>query len=415
MTDRLPPRGGMFRSLARPNYRLWAAGTLVSNIGTWMQRTSQDWLVLTQLTQNSASAVGIVVALQFGPTLLLLPFTGFAADYFDRRKLMMLTQAAMAMLALALGVLTVTAAVQLWHVYVFAFVFGCVSAFDAPARQTFVTELVGDKNLANAVALNSTSFNAARMIGPAVAGLCIAAWGTGWAFLINGFSFLAVLASLLLLNRNELRHSERATIFRGNFRASLGYVRARGDLKTMFVMIFLVGTFAFNFSIFILTMAVKVFGVDADRYGLLMSLMAAGTIIAALLSAGRERPTIKTLTIGALALACALGIAASSISYWMFAASLVLVGLAWMTFNNTGNSLVQLSSEPAMRGRIVALRLAIMTAGIPIGAPLVGIAADRFGPRLGLVIGALACLISGLVGWRYLRARKEARRPPSET
>src|SRR5580693_894696 len=176
---------GVFRSLRSANYRVWAAGALVSNVGTWMQRTAQDWLVLTQLTRNNATALGLVMALQFGPHILLLPWTGFAADRLDRRKLLIGTQAGMGALALALSMLTIAGQVQLWQVYVIAFAQGCVTAFDAPARHTFVAELVGDADLANAVALNSTSFNAGRMIGPAVAGVIIAAVGSGWAFLIN--------------------------------------------------------------------------------------------------------------------------------------------------------------------------------------------------------------------------------------
>src|SRR5580693_4550095 len=172
----------VFRSLRVLNYRVWAGGALVSNVGTWMQRTAQDWLVLTQLTHNNATAVGVVMALQFGPQVLLLPWTGFAADHFDRRKLLIATQAAMGALALGLGILVVTGLIQLWHVYVFAFLLGCVTAFDSPTRQTFVSDLVVEADLSNAVALNSTSFNGARMIGPAAAGILIAAVGTGWVF-----------------------------------------------------------------------------------------------------------------------------------------------------------------------------------------------------------------------------------------
>ena len=194
-----------FRSLRGYNYRIWAGGALVSNIGTWMQRIAQDWLVLTQLTHNNATAVGAVMALQFGPQLLLLPLTGFVADHMDRRKLLFATQAALGTLALGLGLLTVTGLVQLWQVYVFALLLGCVSAFDAPIRQTFISDLVGEDNLSNAVALNSTSFNAARMIGPAVAGLLIAAVGCGWVFILNAISFAAVLYSLTLLRIGELQ------------------------------------------------------------------------------------------------------------------------------------------------------------------------------------------------------------------
>ena len=260
---------GVFRSLRGFNYRAWAAGAFVSNVGTWMQRTAQDWLVLTQLTHYDASAVGTVMALQFGPQLLLLPWTGFAADHYNQRKLLIATQSTMGMLALVLGLLTVTGVVQLWHVYVLAFLFGCAAAFDAPVRQTFVAELVGDADLPNAVALNSTSFNAARMIGPAVTGLVIAGIGTGWAFLFNGISFVAVLISLCVLRRSELHPNMRAHSTLGGLTEGFRYLRTRPDLKAIAVMLFLVGTFGLNFPIFISTMAVGVFHANARGYGLL--------------------------------------------------------------------------------------------------------------------------------------------------
>ena len=206
---------GAFRSLQSSNYRIWAAGALVSNIGTWMQRIAQDWLVLTQLTDHNATAVGVVMALQYGPHLVLLPLTGYAADLLDRRKLLLATQLGMSVLAAILGLLTITGTIRLWEVYVIALVQGCITAFDAPARHTFVAELVGETDLPNAVALNSTSFNAARMIGPAAAGLIIAAVGSGWAFLINAASFVAVLGSLSLLRVADLHRSDKATRSRG--------------------------------------------------------------------------------------------------------------------------------------------------------------------------------------------------------
>jgi MFS family permease len=224
------PGARVFRSLRNPNYRLWASGALVSNIGTWMQRMAQDWLVLTQLTHHSAAAVGWVMALQFGPQLLFLPWTGFAADHFNQRKLLMVTQAALGVFALVLGLLTITGVVQLWEVYLLAFLSGSAAAFDAPVRQTFVAELVGDEDLPNAIALNSTTFNAARMVGPAVAGLTIAAIGTGWAFVINGASFGAVLVSLTLLRVSELRPRARVPRARGSFLEGFRYVWGRPDL-----------------------------------------------------------------------------------------------------------------------------------------------------------------------------------------
>jgi MFS family permease len=260
---------GAFRALSSFNYRVWAAGALVSNIGTWMQRIAQDWLVLTQLTNHDASAVGIVMGLQFAPQLLLLPWTGLAADRFNQRKLLMLTQATMGILALILGVLTIEGVTRLWHVYVFAFLFGSAAALDAPVRQTFVAELVGDEHLPNAVALNSTSFNAARMIGPALAGLLIAKVGSGWAFLINGISFAGVLISMSLFRVSELQPSVRARRAPGGFMEGFRYVWGRADLRAIMIMLFLIGTFGLNFPIFISTMAVKVFHSDAKGFGLL--------------------------------------------------------------------------------------------------------------------------------------------------
>src|SRR6202035_1538323 len=246
----------MFRSLRGFNYRVWACGALVSNVGTWMQRIAQGWLVVTQLTHNNATAMGVVMAWQFGPHLLLLPLAGFAADHLDRRKLLICTQAAMGLLALGLGLLVVTGLVRLWHVYIFAFLLGCAAAFDSPARQAFVSELVEERDLPNAVGLNSTSFNAARMIGPAIAGGLIAGVGSGWVFLINAFSFVAVLCSLALLRRDELKPSHRAVSARGSFVEGFRYVWRRPDLRVILFMLFLVGTFGLNFSIFISTMSV---------------------------------------------------------------------------------------------------------------------------------------------------------------
>ena len=323
--SREAPFTGVFRSLRGFNYRVWAAGAFVSNIGTWMQRTAQDWLVLTQLTHHNASAVGMVMALQFGPQLLLLPWTGFAADHFNQRKLLIATQATMGVLALALGLLTVTGIVQLWHVYVFAFLFGCAAAFDAPVRQTFVAELVGDADLPNAVALNSTSFNAARMIGPAVAGLVIAAIGTGWAFLINGASFVAVLVSLAFL-RISRAASERArhTAPRAASPKGCAMSGSRPDLKAILVMLFLIGTFGLNFPIFISTMAVGVFHADARGYGLLSSIMAIGTVAGrAARRRPRARPRFSLLLLGAGLFGLGCTLAAIAPSYWLFAAALV--------------------------------------------------------------------------------------------
>ncbi|MDR5815492.1 MULTISPECIES: MFS transporter [unclassified Caballeronia] len=399
-----------FRSLKVFNYRLWAAGALVSNVGTWMQRTAQDWLVLTQLTHHNASAVGTVMALQFGPQIVLLPWTGYAADHYDQRKLLMFTQATMGALALALGVLTVTGVVVLWHVYVFALLFGCASAFDGPVRQTFVGSLVGDADLHNAVALNSTSFNAGRMIGPAVAGLVIGSVGTGWAFLVNGVSFVAVLVSMSWFRRSELRESARAGRARKGMSEGFRYAWSRPDLKAILVMLFLIGTFGLNFPIFISTMAVGVFHTDARGYGLLSSFMAIGTISGALLAAGRGRPRFGAILAGAGMFGVGCTFAAVAPTYWLFAGALAVIGVAALTFTNTTNSLMQISTEPAMRGRVMALRLAIALGGTPIGAPVVGWVANHLGPRWALGIGALSGFAAVSVGGYALsRIRREQR------
>jgi MFS family permease len=374
-----------------------------------MQRTAQDWLVLTQLTDNNATAVGIVIALQFGPRMLLLPFTGFAADYMDRRKLLIATQSAMGVLALGLGLLTVSGLVQLWEVYVFAFLLGCATALDAPARQTFVSELVEETQLANAVALNSTSFNAARMIGPAVAGILIATVGTGWVFIINAASFAAVLGSLNLLRVGELYKGARAVKARGSIGDGFRYVWKRPDMKVIMLMVFIVGTLGMNFPIFISTMSVSVFHAGPGEYGILTSTMAIGSVAGALLSAGRERPNIALMTIGATLFGTGFLLASVMPNYWLFGITLILIGVAVQTLTTAANSIIQLSTEPAMRGRVMAIFMAVALGGAPLGAPIVGWLADKFGPRWALCIGAAAGFASALVGLRYMARTRRMR------
>jgi MFS family permease len=401
---------GRFRSLRSFNFRLWTAGALVSNIGTWMQRVAQDWLVLTQLTHRNASALGIVMSLQFAPQLLFLPWTGSAADRLNQRKLLMLTQATMGVLALILGALTIAGIVRLWQVYLLAFLSGSAAALDAPVRQTFVAEMVGDEDLHNAVALNSMSFNAAQIVGPAVAGLLIAGVGIGWAFLLNGLSFAAVLVSMSCFRLSELRSSARAQRTASGFMEGVRYVWRRPDLRAILIMLFLIGTFGFNFPIFISTMAVSVFHSDARGFGLLSSIMAAGTLAGSLYAAGRRRPGLASLALGAAVFGLGCSLAGMAPGYWRFAAALALSGAAVLTFTNGTNSMMQLSTEPAMRGRVMALRVAIALGGTPIGAPICGWVANRFGPRWALGIAAASGFIAALVA-AYVLARR--RRPAS--
>ncbi len=394
-----------FRSLANPDYRLWAGGSLISNVGTWFQRIAQDWLVLTQLTHHSATTVGLVMALQALPTLLLLPLTGAAADNRDRRRLLIATQAALGILALALGVLTLTHRIALWQVFVIALLFGCVTAFDGPARQTFVADLVADEHLSNAVALNATTFNVARMIGPALAGALIAAFGTGWAFMVNGASFVAVLCSLLFVRpaiRAGRAPGPRPRPPRGQFAEGLRYARSRSDLRAVLAMTFLIGTFGLNYPIFVSTMAVTVFRSGASRYGSLMAVMAVGAIVGALQAARRDSPTVVSLLAASALFGVALLAASACPDLWLFGVALAVAGGASVSFTTSTGSFLQIASDRGMRGRIASLRLALGLGGTPIGAPAMGWAADRFGPRVALALGALSGIAAAAIGLRYL-------------
>ena len=392
----------MFRSLSGFNYRLWFAGALVSNIGTWMQRTAQDWIVLTELTDNDAVAVGITMSLQLGPQLLLVPWSGLIADRFDRRKLLIATQSAMAILGLGLGLIVVLGVAELWHVYAFALALGVASAIDAPARQAFVSELVTEANLPNAVSLNSASFNGARLFGPAVAGLLTVAVGAGWVFLINGFTFAAVLLSLIFLRQGELRRAPRAPRGPGQLRAGISYVRHRPDILVILVIVFVIGTFGMNFAIFAATMASEVFHHGAGEFGLLSSMIAIGSTAGALLAARRERPRMRVLFVACAAFGVTTALAAAMPTYWTFAAALVLVGFTAITLMTTANSLVQTTTAPVMRGRVMALYMAVFMGGTPLGAPIVGLVANVFGPRWALGVGALSGLVAAAVGVTWM-------------
>jgi MFS family permease len=391
-----------FRSLAGINYRLWFAGALVSNIGTWMQRTAQDWIVLTELTDHDAVAVGITMALQLGPQLLLVPVSGLIADRFDKRRLLLATNLTMGVLAAGLGALTLSGAAELWQVYLFALALGVTSAIDAPARQAFVSELVSERNLPNAVSLNSASFNGARLVGPAAAGILTASVGAGWVFSINALTFAATLIALLLMHRDELRPAPRAASGRGQLLKGLSYVASRADLIVIFIIVFLIGTFGLNFAIFTSTMASVEFNHGAGEFGLLSSVLAIGSVAGALLSARRERPRMRTVILSAGAFGVSLAIASVMPTYWSFAIALVLVGFSGITLMTTANGVVQTRTAPEMRGRVMALYLAIFMGGTPLGAPIVGYVANELGPRWAIGVGATAGVLAALVGLVYL-------------
>lgn len=396
----------MFRSLSVRNYRLWFGGALVSNTGAWMQRIAQDWLVLTQLTDDDATAVGITMALNFAPQLLLVPLTGVVADRFNRRTILFITQITMALLGLGLGILTLTGVVQLWMVFSFALALGLASAFDAPVRQAFVSELVPADKLSNAVSLNATAFNVARLFGPAVAGLLVAAVGSGWVFMINAASFVGVLLALALLRPSEFQTFKRAKRGTG-LRDGLRYVRGRPDIVLVLVLVFLMGTFGFNFSVFLATMARVEFDRDADVFGVLSSVLAIGSIIGALLAARRERPRLRTIALAGLGFGIGLGVAAVSPNIYVFGATLVFTGFCSLTMMTTANAYVQTTVRPSMRGRVMALYLAIFLGGTPLGAPIVGLVADTLGPRYALGVGMLAgFLTAAIAAVFYVRSRE---------
>ncbi len=332
----------------------------------------------------------------------MLPLTGYAADRFDRRRLLVVTQALQGALALGLGILTVTGVVELWHVYSFAFLLGCVTAFDAPSRQTFVAELVSDRNLSNAVALNSTSFQVARMVGPAIAGLLIAAVGTGWVFLINAATYGAVLAALAAMRQAELHRHERATRKPGSLIEGFRYVRGRPDLVAVLLMLFLFATFGMNFAVFVSAMAVTVFGTGPGGFGALSSMLAVGSVAGALFSAHREKPRAILLLASAFFMGIGLAAAAAMPTYLSFGLALMAVGWCAQTFMTTANGTIQLWTEPVMRGRVMAIYMGIVQGCTPLGAPLVGWVANHYGARWSLMVGSVAGLLATVVGISYL-------------
>ena len=397
-----------FSSLSIRNYRIYAAGSLVSNTGTWMGRVAQDWLVLTQLTNHSSTALGAVTGLQFLPFLLLAPVTGMIADRFSKRRILLITQSFLALSALLLAVLVLTGTVTLWHVYVLAFLQGIATAVDNPARQTFVSEMVPRESLNNAVSLNSASFNAGRLVGPGVAGLVIAAFGTGLALLLNGLSFFFVLASLLLMRVRELTPSARSR-GKGQIREGVAYVRSRPDIMLVMALVFVLGTFGMNFQITMALMATREFHKGPMEYGVLGSIMAVGSLSAALLSARRNNPRLRVLLIALIGFAISSALAAIAPTYLFFALALVPVGLSALTALTTANAMVQLSVDAAMRGRVMALYMAIFLGGAPLGSPLIGWLGDVAGARWTIGVGSLAVGLS-LVGVAlFLRRRNTVR------
>lgn len=384
-----------FQALSVRNFRLYTMGGIVSNTGTWMQRVAQDWLVL-ELT-HSGVALGITTALQFLPFLLVTPYAGLLADRSSKRKLLTLTQLSLAASAGLLGVLAVTGLIQVWQVFILAFVFGVGTSFDAPARQSFVVEMVGRDNLPNAVGLNSASFNAGRIVGPGLAGLLIAALGsgpeaTGWVILINAVSYLAVVTSLRLMRASELTPSVPLARAKGALRDGVRYVSARPDLVFVFVVAFATGTFGMNFQMTSALMATGEFHKGASEYGILGTMMAIGSLTGALLSARRGYPRRVVLVLAATAFALADIASGLMPTYLAFALFLPVVGISAMTLLNSLQMVVQLSVDADIRGRVVALYMMTLMGGTPFGAPVIGWVGQTFGARWTLIGGGLTML-----------------------
>lgn len=398
-----------FRALGVRNYRVYAIGSFISNIGTWMQNTAQAWLVL--VLTSSGSALGITVALQLLPTLLLSPMGGVIADQFPKRTVLRIMQVAMAVPAAVLGVLAVTGVVQVWHVYVLAFVFGVGRALEAPARQAFVAEMVGRDDLGNAVALNSASFNAGRLIGPGVAGLLIAAFGagvdgTGWVITLNALSYAASFVALQMLDLTRLRPTPLMSKRIGAIREGVAYVRTRPDLVLVLACVLCLGGFGMSFQITSALMATDEFGKGAEEFGILGSILAVGSFFGALLAARRARPRLRLVVGGGLLFAVLQTVSGLMPTFTTYALVLPFLGLSALTVITSANAFIQLTSAPEMRGRVASIFLMLAIGSVPLTAPIVGWLGEEFGARAALVATGVATGIGiGIAALWFLRQR----------
>jgi MFS family permease len=393
-----------FRSLRVRNYRLFFFGQLVSVSGTWMQQVAQDWLVL-RLT-NEPLPLGITTALQFTPILALGAWAGVVADRLDKRRLLLATQAAMAALALVLGILTATGAIRLWMVYLLALLLGFATAFDMPTRQAFVSEMVGPGQVVNAIGLNSAVFNSARVIGPAAAGVVIATVGIATAFLVNAVSYLAVIGGLLAMDPARLHRLPPVERASGQIRAGLRYVWTTPVLRSTIALVAVVGTLGLNFRVALPLLARFTFGGDATVYGALASIMAAGSVVGALAAARRSRPS-PALLLGSVAVFGVLSVAAAAApTLALEMVVLAPLGLASIAFLATANSTVQLGSSPELRGRVMALYGLVFLGSTPLGGLLAGWMADRFGPRSIMLLAGVSSLVAAGVAAVLMRRRR---------
>jgi MFS family permease len=383
----------IFRSLSVRNYRLFASGQVVSLTGSWMQRVGQDWLVL-RLSHNSGTAIGITTGLQFLPLLLFGLYGGVIADRYPKRLLLIGTQAAMAVQAIAIAALDLSHMATIGDVYVLAFLLGMATAIDNPTRQAFVTEMVGPEHVVNAIGLNSATFNTARIVGPALAGLMIDLVGTGWVFVANAASFVAVIGSLLMMRDSELVRMPRVPRAPGQVREGLRYLRTERDLLVPIVLVGVIGTLGFNFQITLALMDKVVLHRGAGAFGILSSSIAVGSLAGALIGARRVRPTRRRGVGSAAGFGVAACVAALMPNYLTLVLLLLPTGFGAIMFSTAANSTVQLGSDPAMRGRVMGLYMLVFAGGTPIGAPLVGWIAQAFGPRASIMLGGVSAIVA---------------------
>jgi MFS family permease len=401
-----------FAALSVPNYRRYVSGQAVSLIGTWMQMTAQSWLVWT-LT-HSSTALGIVIAAQTLPVLLLGPYGGVVADRIDKRRLMIILQSVMGVQALVLGVLTVTGAVTVWEIGVLAALLGLNNAFENPARQSFMLELVGPEHLRNAVSLNSVLVNVARSIGPAIAGLLIATVGTGVCFLANAGSFAAVVASLVTMDRSQLRPTTPTPRARGQLREGLRYVRRTPELAVPLMMMGVVGCLTYEFQVSLPVMASRGLHEGATGFGFMTAAMGIGAVAGGLFVAARGKTGLRPLVLAASGFGIAMTFATLAPSIAVELVALTFVGAASLAFMSTGNSTLQLGAAPNMRGRVMALWFVSFQGSTPIGGPIIGALMAASGARAGLGLGAITCFVAalgGLLALRRLRDRRADRGP----
>ncbi|HEY3292639.1 MAG TPA: MFS transporter [Candidatus Nanopelagicaceae bacterium] len=396
---------GNWRAFRHRNFRILFAANTVSNIGTWAQRIAQDWLVL-QLT-HSGTYLGLVTALQFTPVLFLSLHGGALADRFDKQKVLIATNIAGGLSAGILGLLVTTHHVRLWHVFSLAFLLGVANAVDAPVRQSFVAEVVGHSDVGNAVSLNSANFNAGRLIGPGVSGALIAAFGTGPSFLLNGGSYLLVIFALMSLRKSEFYIQARSTGV-ANVREGLRYVRARPDLYVVMIVIFFMATFGLNFQIFNALAATKVFHRGAMSFGLLGTFVAIGSFSGAIISARLERFRRTMFVVyGAMTFGTAIFILAFMPTYMAYAVWLPVCGFTALTTLISANSLMQVNSDPVVRGRVMGIYLLVFLGGAPIGSPLIGWTAEKIGVRLTLAGCGAITIFAALFAFQRFRDKVE--------